>query len=336
MAIRGKAGSVVARTAAVVAIIAFSLPSAAPAQAWPDKPLTIVIPTGPGSSVDRLAHIMQPHLSRRSGVPVVIRNVPGGGFVNGALFLLSQPPDGHSLFIMATPDWLLALRNGGLRIDEFAYLGFINVDPAVLAVQAQSEIRTLHDLLRALKAQPGRLTYGSTPGHASQLGLLELVARLGIPAPRWIPYDSGGKLVADFLGGHFNVIGYSVDGARAYYPAQFRVLALFADQRASPMPEVPTVSEALWEMGIRNVVVPSFATSRFLATSARTREANPERWRTLEGIFRTLVADQEFVQAAERVGFRLAWVDSEKTRAEMYLLDRLLLKFAGRIQQQRQ
>ncbi|MDR7448840.1 MAG: tripartite tricarboxylate transporter substrate binding protein [Armatimonadota bacterium] len=319
-----------------IVLLALLLPHSAQAQpAWPDKPLTIVIPTGPGSSVDRLSHIMQPHLSRRAGVPVVLRNVPGGGFINGALHLLGQPPDGHSLLIMATPDWLQALRNGGLRVDEFAYLGFLNIDPAVLAVSPTSPIKTLQDLIRTLKADPNRLTFGATPGHSSQLALLELAARLGLRPPRWIAYDSGGKLVADFLGGHFDILGYSVDGAKAYYPDRFRVLAVFADVRMPHMPGVPTVNEALRNMGLKNVIVPSISTGRFIATSARIRQTYPDRLRTLETLLRGLAEDQEFKDAAERVGFRITWVDSERTRAEMALLDRLLLKFTRQIQQQR-
>ena len=233
----------------VLVLAAACLGNAAFADAWPDRPIHIVIPYGPGSSPDVFARLIAEKISPRLGQAVVIDNKPGAGGDNGTGSVAKSAGDGYT-FLVST--------NGPLVYNTVIYkkLGydpFTELRPVVLggeqanvcAVRTDSGITSLGELVKAMKAHPGQYNFASTGvGSLSQLGVELLKAKTDTYAVH-IPYASSPLAILALLQGD---VQFACVPAVSVMPqvksGKLRPLAVSTAQRSPLMPDIPTMKEA--------------------------------------------------------------------------------------------
>jgi tripartite-type tricarboxylate transporter receptor subunit TctC len=219
------------------------------AQGWPSRPIHIVIPYAAGSSPDVFARIVAEKIAPRLGQAVVVDNKPGAGGNNGTGLVAKAAGDGYT-FLVST--------NGPLVYNTVIYkkLGydpFTELRPVVLggaqanvcAVRTDSGIKTLGELVQAMKANPGKFNFASTGvGSLSQLGVELLKAKTGTYAVH-IPYASSPLAILAILQGE---VQFACVPAIAVMPqvkaGKLRPLAVSTAQRSALMPDIPTMKEA--------------------------------------------------------------------------------------------
>ena len=234
------------RLAVVVAALLWSLQAAA--QAWPAKPVRIVVPLGAGGFADVPARILAPRLGAQLGGTTFVENRPGAGSTIGADHVAKADPDGHTLLFTATPHVISAWLYKTLQYDSlksFAPVALIASGPYVLVVHPELSVSTVAQLVAAAKAQPGKIDYASSGnGSAQHLVTALFASAAGIDISH-VPYKGSGQAMQDVLGGrvkvHFAGVPNVINHVRA---GKLRALGVTGAQRWPDLPEVPTIAEA--------------------------------------------------------------------------------------------
>ena len=218
------------------------------AQAWPNKPLHIVVPYAAGGAVDTMARIAGQSLSVRLGQPVLVDNRPGAGANIGMDAVAKAAPDGYTLLMTSN-----ALATNGalfptLPFDpqrDFAAVGQIGHAPLVVVVPTSSKVATFKDLLDLSRAEPGKLTY-ATAGNGSSGHLAgEALKQAAHFDALHVPYKGGAPAITDLLGGRIAFMPINPVEVISNIRAQkLRALAVAGRKRLALLPDVPTVSEA--------------------------------------------------------------------------------------------
>lgn len=236
------------RLAAFTALLA-ALPPAAWSQAYPSKPIRIVVPFPPGGAVDFFARVVQNALAESLGQPVVIDNRGGAGGMVGAGMVAKAAPDGHTLVLGNIASMAI---NVGIYpsmpydpIKDFTpILRTVNVN-YVLAAHPSTPFSTVQELIAYARAQPGRLSYGSAgSGSLPHLGTELIKAQAGIDMLH-VPYKGGGPMVTDLVGG---VIQLSLGDQANLMPyvqsGKLKALAVATAARSPNAPSIPTIAES--------------------------------------------------------------------------------------------
>ena len=246
--LRSPVNRVLARCAVATAL-ALTAVVAAAQQAWPSKPIRIVVPYGAGSSPDVIARIVADKLSPRLGQPVIIENRAGGGGNNGTGAVAKAAGDGYT-FLISTNGPLVY---NTVLYKKLPYDPFTELRPVVLAggqanvcaVRSDSGITTLNGLVAAMKKEPGKFNFSSTGvGSLSQLGVELLKVKTDTFAVH-IPYASSPLAILAILQGD---VQFACVPAVAVIPqvkaGKMRTLAVSTAQRSQLMPDIPTMKEA--------------------------------------------------------------------------------------------
>ena len=232
-----------------VAASLLAVPALSAAQAWPQRPIRIVIPYGPGSSPDVLARILGERLTPRLGQPVLIENRAGAGGNVGTGHVAKAAPDGYT-FVISTNGPLV---NNTVLYRKLPYDPFKELAPVALAggqanvctVRSDAGIQSMKDLVAAMRARPGQFNFSSTGvGSLSHLGIELLKVKTGTFAVH-IPYPSSPAAVTALLQGD---VQFACVPAVAVMPqvkaGRLRALAVSTGTRSSLMPDVPTMKES--------------------------------------------------------------------------------------------
>jgi tripartite-type tricarboxylate transporter receptor subunit TctC len=241
----------IARRAALMlfpaALLALS-PLAAAQAKYPDKPIRLILPFGPGGVADVTARIVADKLSQKLGEQVVIENMPGPGGINAARTVVRAPADGYTLGLLSNGTAISVDMFEHLPFDplkQFAMVSEIGSFDLVLAVSAQSKYKTLQDLIAAAKANPGKLNLGTIAvGSTQNLGA-ELFKSMSGTNMVIVPYKNSPDIVVALLRG-------DVDATLEFTPAvegqvkdgKLRILASSGLKRSPFLKEVPTVAES--------------------------------------------------------------------------------------------
>jgi tripartite-type tricarboxylate transporter receptor subunit TctC len=286
------------------------------AESWPTEALTIVLPTGPGASVDRLIRGALTCLSDEMGVPVNVDNRPGGGFSVGMRHVLEQPAGGNTAFFFAEPYFAGARVAHDMDVSEWAYVGSINNDRVGLMTNPES-FQSIDGVLDAL-ANGEKVTAGVLVGDPAGMGMAELVEELGLPSPTYVSYEDGGELRVDLIGGHLDLIMVNHDGfSDVAESGEGKFVAFFTEERfAETYPDVPTVAEVVEERGGDPAAVPVFPYYRFLATDIDVAEDRPDRFDRWVSALKTCAEDPDFQEWGAENGFTIIWEDGEVVRAD--------------------
>ena len=227
---------------AVAACAALFSASAFAQAAFPSKPITLIVPFGPGGTSDIMARFMQQPLSDALGVPVVVDNKAGAGGAIGMTALKNAAADGHTIGLSVIGPQVLqpALRNTGYATDGFEPLCGTYDVPLMLMVKPDSKFKQLSDVIQAAKAKPGQLTYGSsgtgTVLHLSMAMLLDQAKADGLH----VPYKSSGEMITGLLGQQVDLFAETPTISTQY---KLRGLAVLAKERLPAYPDVPTSAE---------------------------------------------------------------------------------------------
>jgi tripartite-type tricarboxylate transporter receptor subunit TctC len=234
------------RIAVVLAALLWSLQAAA--QAWPAKPVRIVVPLGAGGFADVPARILAPRLGNQMNATFFVENRPGAGSTIGADHVAKAEPDGHTLLFTATPHVISAWLYKKLQYDaltSFVPVARVAAGPYVLVVHPDLQASSVAELIAAAKAQPGRIDYASSGNGSAQHLVTALFANAAGIDLSHVPYKGSGQAMQDVLGGrvkvHFAGVPNVINHVRA---GKLRALGVTTTQRWPDLPDVPTIAEA--------------------------------------------------------------------------------------------
>ena len=218
------------------------------AQAWPAKPVTLIVPFPPGGTTDVLARALAEKLQHSLGQPVIVESKPGAGATLGADYVAKSKPDGYTLLIGAVHHTIATSVYKKLPYDfqkDFAPITTIALVPNVLVVNASTPARNVAELVAMAKAQPGKLTYGSNGNGTAQHLIGTQFQNITDTEIVHIPYKGSGPLATDLLGGQITMSFDTVTPVLQHIKAgKLRALGVTTAKRSSALPDVPTLDEA--------------------------------------------------------------------------------------------
>ena len=230
---------------ATTAATLLALPAAA--QDYPNKPITLVVPFGPGSGTDQMARLYAKALGDELKVPIVVENKGGASGFIAAQFVAKAAPDGYTL--MMTTNTTHAANEHLFKklpydpVKDFAPIGLLSTGQMLLLVQPNSPYKSVADLLAAARKAPGKLDFGSGSSSSQVAGYsLQQMAHLDMVN---VPYKSNPQAITDLIGGRFSFM--FADAPTALPQVQggkLRALATSGAKRLAAAPNVPTVAEA--------------------------------------------------------------------------------------------
>jgi tripartite-type tricarboxylate transporter receptor subunit TctC len=233
--------------AGIGAAAALAIQGAA-AQAWPAKPITLVVPFATGGTTDVLARAVGQELSTALGQPVVVESKPGAGATLGADYVAKAKPDGHTLLMGAVHHTIATSVYKKLPYDfqkDLAPVSLVALVPNVLVVNPKVPAKNVAELVALAKADPGKLTYGSNGNGTGQhlIGAqFESMAGVNI---LHVPSKGSGPLTTDLLGGQITMSFDTVTPVLPHIKAgKLRALAVTTNKRSVALPDVPTLDEA--------------------------------------------------------------------------------------------
>ena len=252
---------------------AAGLPGMAPAQGdFPNKPVRIVVPYSAGTGSDALARTVAQGITEKTGKQVYIENRDGGGSLIGTQAVAKAAPDGYTLLIAANPLVIVPSQSASPPYDpdkDFVPVAKVAIIPLVLAVTPGLNFKTTKDLIAYAKANPGKLSYGSSgPGTISQQQMELFKLAVGIDIPE-IPYKSTSQAMTDLIGGTLSVFPVVVPlVAQHLQSGRAKGLAVFDTARSALLPELPAITEDITVPGY----VPSPVWYGFVAPAKTPRE----------------------------------------------------------------
>ena len=237
------------RTALQLAALALaSVAGAAHAQAWPSKPVSLVVPFPAGGTTDVLARALAERLSPAIGQPVIVENKPGAGATIGADYVAKAKADGHTLLIGAVHHTIASSVYKKLPYDfqkGFEPVTVIAMVPNVLVVNVRTPAKNVNELVALIKAKPAEASYGSNGnGTAQHLIGTQFQQQTGTRLQH-IPYKGSGPLATDLLGGQILMSFDTITPVLPHIKAgKLRPLAVTTAKRSPALPDVPTLQEA--------------------------------------------------------------------------------------------
>lgn len=243
-------------TMAVAALAAFGAPKAQ--AAWPERPITIIVPWGAGGGTDAVGRILGSLLEKELGVPVNVVNRTGGSGVVGHAAIAAAKPDGYTLGVatveIAMMHWV-GLTD--LTYADYTVFGQVNLDPGGLMVSMDSPYQNAADLLADIKAKPARTFKASGTGQGGiwHLGYAGWMLSEGVDPAKvpWVPSQGSAPAIKDMVAGGVDFVTSSLAEGRALIEAgKVRPLANMGEDRLGLFPDVPTLKEATgsdWTIG---------------------------------------------------------------------------------------
>lgn len=240
---------------ALAALAAFS----ASAQAWPDRPVTLVVPFPAGGSTDQVARAVAPRLGEKLRQSFVVENKAGATGTIGAAVVQRAAADGQTFLVTSLGPLVIVphlIKN--LPYDALKDFDLITVavqSPNVLVVPASSPHKSVADVVTHLKAHPGKMSFASA-GHGSSDHLTaELFWQQTGTQGVHIPYKGGAPAHADLIGGQVDASFQNINAVIQHIRAgKMRALAVTSPRRSPVLPDLPTLAEA----GVKNVEVASW------------------------------------------------------------------------------
>lgn len=230
------------------AALSGSAPHALAQAGWPNRPIRLILPFGPGSASDVLARSFSEPLSQKIGQPVVVDYKPGANSTIGTTAVARSAPDGYTFGLLTNSG--LAASPGGLTegvnydtLKDFSYVTMVALLSYVFLASASSPARTLKEAVEHIRANPGRLSYGSgNTGGITFMG--HFVKSQGLNISH-VPYKSVPPAVTDLAAGHVQYLVADVPSAQAMLQnGRVRALAVPYAQRHPLLPDVPTYAES--------------------------------------------------------------------------------------------
>jgi tripartite-type tricarboxylate transporter receptor subunit TctC len=312
----------VAPLLALAAVFGAGHAAAQGASDFPSKPIKFVVPFPPGSGTDTSARYFSRKLTELTGQPVVVENKPGANGFIAVKAVLSAPADGYTVFVGSNST--LAVNVALFKslpydpVADLAPLTMMMRSPALLVVPANSEYKTLPELIAGAKAKPGVLNYGA--GSAGYQLMSELNDAAKVHTAH-VPFKGAGEAVIAVVSGTVNMAFAEITSVQELARSgKVRALAVAADKRISALPSVPTASEA---------GLPGFAAYTWVGAmvSSKTPKAETDK---LAGLLTRIENMPETREFYERIGAEVMRGGPEEMRAfqgaEIQLWKRIAVK----------
>jgi len=280
------------------------LTTSAWAQAWPARPIKLVVPFPPGGLIDNMARLVAPKLAQELGQAIVIDNKPGAGGNLGAAEVARTTADGYTLLMASPPLTISPALYAKLpyKPEQIAPVGLLGRVPNVLVVNPSSGIQSVAELTARIKAKPGQLNYASN-GQGTSLHLsAELYKSHSGLFLTHIPYRGAAAALTAVMADEVNMMFDNLPSALGLINSgKLKALAVTTPQRSSVLPQVPTMEEA----GIKGYQV--FAWFGLAAPAGLPAPVQQKLEQALER-----VANQAEVKAAmQKAGAEPTWVNAQ-------------------------
>ena len=280
------------------------------AQAWPARPIRLVVPFPPGGLIDNMARLVGNRLAQELGQPVVIDNKPGAGGNVGAAEAARAPADGYTL-LMASPALTISpaiYKNLPYQPSQLAPVALLGRVPNVLLVNPASGIGKVQDLVSRAKAKPGQLNYASN-GNGTSLHLsAELFKRRSETFITHVPYRGSAAAITALLSGEVDMMFDNLPSAIGQIQAgKLRALAVTTAQRSTALPDVPTLAEAGMD---------GFNVSAWFGVAAPAGLPAPVATRLADAL-QKVVQQPEVAAAMQRQGADPAFMDAASAAAAL-------------------
>ncbi|HEY4374028.1 MAG TPA: tripartite tricarboxylate transporter substrate binding protein [Burkholderiales bacterium] len=278
------------------AALALACGASAQAQTWPERTITIVVPTAPGGANDAIARILAQALAPRLGKSVIVDNRAGGSGTIASEYVMHSAPDGYTIDFgyIATHGINPVLQK--LRYDpvnDFEPIGMVAVSPTLMVSNPKLPVKNAAELVALLKANPGKYSYASAgTGSAPHLTGELFKLKAGVQMVH-VPYKGSGPGLLDTIAGNTQVMFPSLFSAFPHVKAgQLRALALVGPKRSPSMPDLPTMAE----QGIKDVEVTQWYALFFPAKTPRPIVARMNRE------LNTVLAEPDTIKRIEAQG----------------------------------
>lgn len=289
------------RTCILSLLCAFSPFALAQKEGYPERPITVVVGYPPGGSTDLTGRAVADQLARKLGATVIVENASGAGGAIAAQKVSKAAPDGYTLLLGANNEIAInrfVSSSVKYSYKDFTPIGLVAYQPMVLVASAQSGVRTAGDFLKAVKAKPGRYSYGSS-GVGTALHLAgEMVKQQAGVFVTHIPYRGVAPLTSDLIGGslEYGVFVLS-SGLPHIRSGKVVALGLTEKQRSASAPDIPALAE---HPALKNMDI-----SVWFALMAPPNLPEPIAARLRKALAETLQAP-EFRKRLEDAGSRIA------------------------------
>jgi len=220
-------------------------------EAYPSKPITMVVPFPPGGVADIVARPAAEAMSRVLKVPVVIENRAGAGGGIGMGHVAKAKPDGYTVLLALSSISIIpeadkvTERTPMYQLNQFVPIARFTADPTVLAVRADSPWNNVQEFVADAKKRPGAITFGSSGNYGTMHMPMEMFAGTAGVKLLHVPYTGGGPAVVALLGGNVDALSTGPSTVIPHVKAgKVRVLASWGDKRLASLPEAPTLAES--------------------------------------------------------------------------------------------
>ena len=237
--------------AAWLVFAALAAQAQSPAAAWPDRPITMIVPFPPGGVADTVARPVAEALARQLKQSVIVENRVGAGGAVGIGAAARAPADGYtvlmslsSISILPEADVILG-RKPAYALNQFRPIARFTADPTVLVVRADAPWKTLADFIAAAKAKPGAYNYGSSGNYGTMHVPMEMLKASAGFRMTHIPYTGAGPAVLALMSGQVDAIASGPSTVLQQIKAgKLRALAHWGDKPLASLPEVPSLQQA--------------------------------------------------------------------------------------------
>jgi tripartite-type tricarboxylate transporter receptor subunit TctC len=217
------------------------------AQDWPTKPVKLVVPFPPGGSVDPLARLLGVKLSDSLKHQFIVENKPGASGSIGTAAVAKSPPDGYTFVVVFDTHAVNPTLIPGMQFDtakDLAPVMLVGTAPMAIATHPAKPYKNFGDVIKAAKAKPDSVTFGSIGnGSLGHLTMILVQQAAGVKMVH-VPYKGGGPMVTDAMGGQVELaIGSVAVLAPHVKSGKLRAVAVTGDKRSQSMPEVPALAE---------------------------------------------------------------------------------------------
>jgi len=281
------------------------------AKEWPTKAITLIVPWAAGGATDITARILAPKMSKILGVPIQVVGKPGGSGIIGTLEAIKAPPDGYTLLMDCNGSSSIQfawLDNLPYKPEERTYIARAIYTLESLLVPASSPVKTVDDLVTAIRTNPASISFGNIGGTgAPDAALAQFRAALAakgvdLSKTRMVTYKGSGETITAVAGGHVSAVMSGIAGTQALISAgKIRVLAVTSPQRYKPWPTVPTMIE----LGYPSV------NGLFWASLAGPPGLPANIVKIVEQAVKEALTDPEVIEKLDKVGIEPAFQPSD-------------------------
>lgn len=277
-------------------------------EAYPSRPVQIIVPFPPGGVADLVARPLAVSLERILKQPMVVVNKSGAGGAVGMQAAAVSKPDGYTLMValssisvMPEVDKLFG-RPQTYKLDDFVPVALLTADPTILVIKKEAPWKNVADFVADAKRRPNEIKYSSSGVYGTMHVAMEMLAHAAGIKLRHIPTAGGGPALTALLGGHVDSLSGGPNVSIPHIKAgALRVLACWGDKRLSALPDVPTLKELGYDAEF-------YIWSGFFAP----RATPPATIKVLREAIRQAVSGSEFKSAMEKMDTPISYLDADE------------------------